>query len=686
MKNHTLNLYRLINLSDLDFSYRLVEFDLPFIEGKEDLFNKQLQKISLRVSSLIGGPSAILKKNGKLFVAVPADRDLKETNVDVTPFSVSVRLLPDSYRIQSSNITNENVGIVQKFVEFEMRKQLANNNLLWKLNTSQFFFKKPIFSSEESTIEVFGGFTFKLVRLGDGNFYICLDVTTKYIDRHYLSHYVNLKNAATVGPRFHGRRVLYHNGDDWYTAEVEGFGKALKQHEFNREGERYNVYDYIFNKTKNHHFKAFELIKPEDITLLYTYPGRTMEEHNGASSLAKILYSTNDNEVRALHKYSIKDPSRRFEAIQNIISRHFQSFKFNGKPLKISDKPLIETIRNFPIPALKYNNDQILKVGHFSTGANALLRELGLERKQYIFDNGALNKSEFDEQYLIVPDYLDKALVEAFKKNIEWLIKKLAPGFIGFKVVRYKVKVNQAATFQVQEIEKAIHQQNALNGFALFILPDLSYDSKKNITNFHDCLKSKFYPDLKVQCASASKITSFFHSFESTENREVYEYKVPEGAKPMFRSYLFNLVMEHLIVNRKWPFALEKNLHYDIYIGIDVHERYAGFTFFFKNGEHIYFFSEKVPKKNKSQRTEKLKSGLLYKMIYDKLKQFIPKHAPNPNGIVILRDGRSFGEELGLLNWRIPLQALIGFLIIKRVLFLVLVILLRIGGPSNRYI
>jgi len=76
-----------------------------------------------------------------------------------------------------------------------------------------------------------------------------------------------------------------------------------------------------------------------------------------------------------------------------------------------------------------------------------------------------------------------------------------------------------------------------------------------------------------------------------------------------------------------------------------VHERYAGFTFFFKNGEHIFFFPEQVAKKNKSQRTEKLKAGLLYKMIYEKLKLFIPKYAANPNGIVIVRDGRSFGEE-----------------------------------------
>lgn len=57
-----LNLYRITNLSELDFSYRLIGFELPFIEGKEDLYNKQLLKISQKISSMTGGPAAIVKR------------------------------------------------------------------------------------------------------------------------------------------------------------------------------------------------------------------------------------------------------------------------------------------------------------------------------------------------------------------------------------------------------------------------------------------------------------------------------------------------------------------------------------------------------------------------------------------------------------------------------------------------
>jgi hypothetical protein len=644
MKNHTLNLFKVSNITSLDFSYKLVAFDLPYTEGKEDLYNKQLQKIAEKVSSATGGPAAILKREGKFHVVIPADKHLPDGKVDVTPFIVDVKMLPGIHHINMNQVNEGNIDVVQKFLEFEIRSQLSENPQLWKMNASQFFFKKPLLSSEESTIEIFDGFTYRLVQLSDG-FYICLDLATKYIDKYYLSHYVNAGNVNIVGTRFRHRRTLYQNGDNWYTAEIEGFGKPIKQHEFNRNGQTYNVFDYITQKTRNHRFSTTKLLRPEDLTMLYTYPGRSMQEHNGASSLAKIIYGPGDAEVRALHRYSIKKPSPRFEAICRDIKNHFQAVTFNGQKLIISTKPLIEQVRNFRMPELKFNNDQVLKVGHYSTGGNTGLREFNSERKQYICDNGILNKSGFDEQFLIVPEYLDKELVAAFKKNAEWQISKLAPAFSGFKVLRYKVKENQPATFQIQELEKLLQQQNALSGFALFILPDATYDSKRYVKTFHDCLKSKFYPGLKVQCASAFKIKSFFQSFQGSGSNGLHEFRVPEDKKPKFRSYIFNLVMEYLIVNRKWPYALAQNGHYDIYIGIDVHDRYAGITFFFKNGEEIFFAYEPVPKKNRSQRAEKLKASLLIKVIYERLKIYIPKYAVNPNGIVIIRDGRSFGEE-----------------------------------------
>lgn len=191
MRNHTLNLFRINNLRDLNFSYKLVDFHLPFIEGQEDRFNKQLQKIAFQVSSLSEGPAAIVKRNGKMHIAIPADRELQEATVNVVPHNVRIDLLQHVYNVSGQNFNENDADVVEKFLDFEIRRQLSKNKNLWKLNSSQFFSKAPVHSQEGSFINIFEGFKYKLVRLGR-SFYICIDLSTKYLDKYFLSYHVRL--------------------------------------------------------------------------------------------------------------------------------------------------------------------------------------------------------------------------------------------------------------------------------------------------------------------------------------------------------------------------------------------------------------------------------------------------------------------------------------------------------------
>lgn len=645
MRNHTLNMFAISNIADLNFSYKLVQFDLPSYDGNQENHNKQLQKLALAVSSVTSGPSAIVTREGKRYIAIPANKQMDDTRVDVGPLVVQLKPLAQVYQARASQTDESNQDVIFKFCDYEIRRQLGNHPDLWKMNTGQFFEKTPKPTHEGSNINIFKGFSYKLVRLEDNHFYIVLDLSTKYIDKNRLSQYVNAANVAVIGKRFLKKRFLYLNGDSWYPIELVNFGERIDTHTFKKDDREWIVKDYIYSRPGARKDDMLKVVKPEDLAMLYRYPGRDMEPHNGASSLARMLYRTDDPEVRSLHRQSIKDPSRRFEQIEGFIGRYFQRLSFDGKALVISRKPLEENVRNFQMPGLKFFNDRVLNAGPFQQGGTSSLKDFGYNRKSYLERNGALNRSTFDSQYLMVPMSMEKSLVEAFKAEAEAAIKKLAPRFNTFKVIRYPHTEGLAATLQMKEIEKVLSQQQALSGYALFILPDLSSESNMNIRAFHNQLKNKFYPGLQLQCASAYKINSFFAPVASQNQAGPLVYKVLGENRSRFQSYLFNLTLELLIVNRKWPFALEKPLHYDIYIGVDVHDRYAGFTFFFKNGEQIFFSHHQVPKKNRSQRAEKLKAKLLYEVIYEKLKTFIPSNCPSPNGIVLLRDGRSFGEE-----------------------------------------
>lgn len=650
MRNHTQNLFRVNNLADLDFSYKFVEVDLQQMPGQEVLYNTALQKVSYKIASEIGGPAAIVFRNGKHYIAIPANRNFEELRIKTNPFTVIAKLIDEVQHINVRNAGRYSHEIMSKFLDFEIRQQVKDNFGLWDINSYQFFLKNPIQSANESNIDIFGGFKYRLIQQEDGSYFIVLDLAYKYLDKFYLPEYIDEKNFNDRIKQFKGRKCLYQNGDNWYPVEIVGFGKKIAAHETAIDTTSQSVLDYITAKTKHAKFKTTSVMSPEHLALLYKYPGRAMEPHHGATSLAKLIYNTNDQEVRALHKFSIKPPDKKFEYICDNINRYFQNLQYNGVQLSISKKPEVESEKFFTMPDLKGNKGQILSVKHGGDG-NTELSDYGAVRKKMICDNGILNKSEFDNQYLIVPDNLDRNTVEAFKKHAIGYLKKLAPNFTEFKVITYTAKPQLAATLQVKEIEELLKKQNALDGFALFILPDLQKQHNRSIKTFHDCLKNKFFPDLKFQCASAYKIKSFYQPYTNNNNGgRIIEHRLIPNMEYKFKSYLFNLVIEYLLVNRKWPFSLVNNLNYDIYIGIDVHERYAGFTFFYKNGENIFFDHKRVAKKTAGNRFEKLKKDFIAEMLLKKLENHIPKYASNPNGIVIVRDGRSFGEEELALN------------------------------------
>jgi hypothetical protein len=648
MRQHTQNLFKITNLTELDFSYRLVEIDLSSSLGNA-LYNTALQKVRQKIASKISGPAAILFQNGKHFIAIPAAKNIEEIKIRTSPFTVTAISRDQVYSLDWKNPNPQSFEVASRFLDFGIRSQLTDSKGLWSLNTYQFFLKNPLPNFNSQLVDVYGGFKYRLVNLADGNFYIVLDLSYKYLDKFYLPNYVNSQNCTSVLKAFKGRKCLYHNGSDWYQVEIVGFGKRISEHLVPFEENQRSVLDYIKSRNQNSRNQVLSLLSPDHLALLYKYPGRSMEPHHGATSLAKLVYNTNDQEARSLHKGSIKHPEKKFEYIQDNISRYFQNLSLNGVGINISTVPTTENERYFPMPDLKFKNDNVLHVSTRPSDDSTHISDFGRERKRMICDNGILNQSDFDNQYLIVPDKMDKELVKAFKQHAEGYLKKLSPHFNGFKLITYKSEPHLPATMQVQKLETRLREFNALDGYALFVLPDFQKQHNRFVSNFHDCLKNKFFPDLKFQCASATKIGSYYQSYTSKER--LYEFRLlPEREQP-FKSYLFNLVMEHLILNKKWPYSLAKNCNYDIYIGIDVHERYAGFVFFYKNGDQIFFDYERVPKKNAANRSEKLKKDLIKGKILPKLLSHIPKYVPNPNGIVIIRDGRSFGEEeLALLE------------------------------------
>lgn len=633
----------MLNLKAIDFSYKLIEFDLDYLNGNPKELKKCLEKIEWQVSSNIQGPATILSLNNKRFVAIPSNRELQLEYAQANSISVPLKELPIVHTVRVGDPSKKE--LIHKMLDFEIRGHLQDKHQLWSLNTYQFYLKTPVFSSNDSDVDMFGGFVYRLTE-DNGSYYISLNPTYKYASKYYLSELVNDRNVKDVIQFLKGSRCIYQNGDNWYQIEIRGFGKNISTHTFiDNDNNTHIVKNYILEKTKHHRFNVSALLKDEHLVLLYKYPYKDVKDFHGATSLAKQLFSTEQPEVKGLHKRAILEPSKRFEYINDNISRFFRNIEWNGSRLEIAKEPKEERLKYFKIPGLKYKGKDLIIKNWQNSDGSVQLGDFGNERKNWIKENQILTQSPFIPQYLIVPHFMNSNLAKAFQAHAEDYLKKLAPNFPGFTLLTYKSSQKASATEQVNEIAKELKAKNITRGNALFLLPFNNNTSNRKIKNFHDCLKKKFFPDIKFQCASLSKIDSYYSSFTGPGN--LYQYKPKQETIDRYKSYLFNLMMEYLIINKKWPFALSENLNYDIYIGIDVHERYAGFCFFYKNGENIVFDYKEVPliAGDKRKRAEKLKVDTIVSKVLEKLKEHIPLYAPNPNGIIIVRDGRSYGQE-----------------------------------------
>jgi hypothetical protein len=617
--------------------------ELQEIEDDPALNNRNLLKVLMKVASKTAGPVAVYHSGSEKYIAVRSDTKINSLEVGLAPMLAKVTLLPEVYQLNFNNISKENKELAIRFLEFTIKEHLGNHVALWRYNSQQYFLRKPIFNEPHSQIDVYSGFNFKVLLNSDGEFYVSLDLSYKYTDKVFLHERLAGESIEVMKKGLKGKKCLYFGGDSWYQVQIAGFAKAIKDQDFLVDGKKYTVLDWAMNRTKSDTFNMSKHLHPESPSLVFNYPGNTSKYFNGASCLAKLIHNTSDGFVNAMHSKTLTNPENRFRYLSSFIRHNFKSISFNAVTLDIDERPLSEDLKIFPLPGLKFNKNFEMRSVQVDENYERKIADFGKLRKGNILRNGILAKELFNPQYLLIPDSIDYSLAKSIRDTLNHDIKFFAPNFDGFILVVYKDLKSSSAYRQYQEIKHALNGQNATHGKALFILPEDNTDSNLYIKNLHDCVKKNFYRSIQFQCASSSKISSFFKSY--ADKSEGVVYRLSEDKLKSYRSYIANLFFEHLIINQRWPFALINSLHYDIYVGLDVHDHFAGFTFFYRNGEKIVFDFAEVSNKTGTFRNEKISARVIIDRLLENLKRHIPMHAKNPNGMVLLRDGRSFGEE-----------------------------------------
>lgn len=630
MGNHLINLFEITNTSNLECSYKLYEIEnLP----RDVNYDKNINLLKKNLSIDLEQPVAIIKKDGKHFIALPSNSpktpDLEQ---NLVPHIVTLKPEEKEHKFNLTDLSSENLSITVSFLQFYFNSPLMSHYRdIWRQSSQTFFEKRAVNTDDKNRdIDVYRGFKFRIVPRNN-KLYLALDLTYKYVDRYFITHYVKDKNYE----KYHKKHFMYFFGDRWYQIQLWNVAELpINRQKFQdpKTKQPIDVYSYTKRECKGSAAPYMSDLNPDAPAIVYRYPGRSIDRY-GSISLCRRTYPTYQLTDRKLHSLSINNPDERFKIItEGILPKYFSNMTFNDIPVRISFQPLEIDKKQFKIPNTIFGKNSVLKVGE--NPGEVSLEYLGNERIKYLSDKskGLYKDNPFDAQYFVVPESLHRDISEFLYRETCNTIQKFSVHQYKPKFITYNDEDTPSLLKQRDAIEKRFRELQINRGYALLVLPFHAKDK------LHDHIKKRLWEEfgIKCQCAMVSSIISYF--YEKMHGGQT-SYTIKYGKERRFASYVNHLAFGLIIINNNWLWMLKDALNCDVHIGVDVLNNCAGFTFYYSGPRQCYFHL------SKSMQTEKLPAKQIKKVIYERLKNDLQKFKLEPNAIVLHRDGRSFYEE-----------------------------------------
>jgi hypothetical protein len=630
-----LNLFPVSNQKQLSLSYRLMGFgNIPETQS----FYANLLKARRYINQEYGTPAVLTMRDGKHYLAV-ASATKKEGGIPehleisgIQAITINVHLQDPIYTIPLAAIDNKDIHLVEDFISFELRSAFRDHQELWR-GASPFIYytKQAVPLKTDRHICLYSGFRYR-IRVIDGQIYLAIDITHVSIDTRTLTERII---QGEEWRHLQGRHFLYEFGSLWYFIQLQEVSHStVSEAKFEHPeepGVNISVYDYTRKKWESH--PAVQKLVPDSSALVYNNPGQN-DQRYGATMLARLRY--NSSETEQSHTETILEPDDRLKRQMNIIATYCDGqFQINGQKIRISQEAKAIEAKTFSVPAFKFGNEIVLRTdGNLRDGLQNMLslRKKWLQSKQ-IGPFASLPASM--GQFILAPVSIaaDEDLMERLREDISQAVNSISSQEYDPTVVVWDDRRAKTIPQIKRELKQYKQQMDASGGMAcaLVILPD-TY-SHGDTGNLRRHIKTMLYP-VRTKCILASEITSYLR-------RTPNGYEVKNN---IYRSYLFNTVLKLLVISGAKPWILADQLHYDLYIGIDVLNNTAGFSFLSAGGELLQFRSFT------SGDQEKLSAAEIAKVFLDDLPRFIERTktitGTLPRHIIIHRDGRSYDSEL----------------------------------------
>jgi hypothetical protein len=212
MEKHVLSLFEIQNARNLSGAYRLLEVcDLPAGCGHDDRTQKNLNQIARKIAFVHHVPTALVRRDGKRYVAVPYGAKIPRMEIPLVPDVATVVPGDERHDLDFARLGPEERNVALSFLRFAFRTPFMGSNELWQSGASTLLTKRPVNQEDDSReVDVYGGFGYRVMCI-DGRFYLAVRATYRYVDRRWLSD--RCPDGRVEGYRM--RHALYHFSDRW---------------------------------------------------------------------------------------------------------------------------------------------------------------------------------------------------------------------------------------------------------------------------------------------------------------------------------------------------------------------------------------------------------------------------------------------------------------------------------------
>lgn len=622
-------------LHDLEAGYRTITFTITGLLDDDDDYEKKVRLLATLLSSKLRLPVEPYRDGQCRWLAVagPCEKlsvlELPE-RIQLNPEVALLKLDSALHPLRFESGKGLSTTLARKAVSWAIEKALASLKSAWWRYGGRFVSRAPDEQASTEDILVHPAFYFGILLGRGGALELTVDPSVCYVERHSLFQ----KYGKDIPARIKGRRFLYCYGNDWYpiaalgvagSANTEIMADPVTKQEI-------SIYNRAIQKWGINGFSRIENLSPGAPTI--AYKTAALENRRALSDLLYGLPGIEGEEEGEFipHEESILAPNvrgKRTEEIIATISSNLWLFERRMRPSRMLRDLPSDCVENFKTPILRFAGDQEVKIS---------LENAGRERMDALRGLGPAASSHFhDQQLIVLPESLPEGVRSDFRRRFCVQVHDLYGQTYTPELISYDDTQTRTTREQANAIEKKLKLNN---GYALLVLP--SGKSHLQQTKLHNYLKRKLWRTVQTQCASASKIHSFYQ--EVHKNGES-KWVVRQGKEGQYRSYLQLLALGYLMVNRKWLWKLaEGTMRHEVHVGLDVYKGQAVFTFIYGNADLITFAV------SKATRPEKLSADHVKQVLIENLGADLAQLPLRPSSIIFHRDGKIFDSEISGIN------------------------------------